>query len=82
MQLAGKTALITGAARGIGRAFTEAYVREGARVVIADIDEARASETASADQPRRCFSCPNGRNKRSEHRSLLRHGRELWFWRH
>ena len=51
MQLAGKTALITGAARGIGRAFTEAYVREGARVVIADIDEARASETAMQINP-------------------------------
>jgi len=46
MQLAGKTALITGAARGIGRAFAEAYLREGARVIIADIDHARASETA------------------------------------
>lgn len=46
MQLAGKTALITGAARGIGRAFAEAYLREGARVIIADIDEARATATA------------------------------------
>lgn len=45
-RLAGKTALITGAARGIGRAFAEAYVREGARVVIGDIDGARARETA------------------------------------
>lgn len=47
MQLAGKTALITGAARGIGRAFAEAYIAEGARVVIADIDITRASETAA-----------------------------------
>jgi len=47
-RLAGKTALITGAARGIGRAFAEAYVREGARVVIADIDAGRARETAAA----------------------------------
>ncbi len=46
MQLAGKTALITGAARGIGRAFAEAYIREGARVAIADIDTARATATA------------------------------------
>lgn len=38
MRLAGKTALITGAARGIGRAFAEAYVREGARVAIGDIN--------------------------------------------
>ena len=45
-RLEGKTALITGAARGIGRAFAEAYVREGARVIIADIDGARACDTA------------------------------------
>ena len=47
-RLAGKSALITGAARGIGRAFAEAYLREGARVVIADIDIDRAAETAQA----------------------------------
>ena len=50
-RLSGKTALITGAARGIGRAFAEAYVREGARVAIADIDIARAHETASQIGP-------------------------------
>ena len=45
-RLAGKRALITGAARGIGRAFAEAYIREGAEVAIADIDLKRATETA------------------------------------
>lgn len=45
-RLAGKSALITGAARGIGRAFAEAYAGEGATVAIADIDLDRASETA------------------------------------
>jgi NAD(P)-dependent dehydrogenase (short-subunit alcohol dehydrogenase family) len=48
MRLRDKTALITGAARGIGLAFAEAYVREGARVAIADIDIARAEASAKA----------------------------------
>ena len=46
MRLEGKSALITGAARGIGRAFAEAYIREGARVAIGDINLAAAGETA------------------------------------
>lgn len=47
MRLAGKTAIITGAARGIGRAFAEAYIREGATVAIADINEAAVKEAAA-----------------------------------
>lgn len=46
-RLAGKSALITGAARGIGRAFAESYSREGAKVAIADIDFAHAVKTAT-----------------------------------
>ena len=47
-RLAGKTALITGAARGIGLAFAQAYVAEGARVAIADIN-LEAAQKAAAD---------------------------------
>jgi galactitol 2-dehydrogenase len=46
-RLDGKSALVTGAARGIGRAFAAAYVREGATVALADID-ATAAEAAAA----------------------------------
>jgi len=46
-RLAGKSALVTGAARGIGRGFADAYVREGATVAIADINLEAAQATAS-----------------------------------
>jgi 3-oxoacyl-[acyl-carrier protein] reductase len=48
MRFEGKSALVTGAARGIGAAIATRLAHEGANVAIADIDINRAAETATA----------------------------------
>jgi len=45
MQLEGKVALVSGAASGIGRAVAIAYAREGARVILTDLNEKAGAET-------------------------------------
>ncbi len=48
-RLAGKTALITAAGQGIGRATTELFVAEGARVIASDINDASLAELDAID---------------------------------
>jgi NAD(P)-dependent dehydrogenase (short-subunit alcohol dehydrogenase family) len=55
--LEGKVAVITGAAKGIGKAIGEAYAAEGATVVISDIDEGLAKETASRISGASAIAC-------------------------
>jgi 3-hydroxybutyrate dehydrogenase len=56
MRLEGKTAIVTGAASGIGRAIAQRFAAEGARVVIADLEQAQpeavAKEIAAATRAR------------------------------
>ena len=47
-RLSGKIAILTGAARGIGRAIAQLMVKEGAKVVVCDVDFEAAQETAQA----------------------------------
>jgi 3-hydroxybutyrate dehydrogenase len=51
MRLHDKVAIVTGAASGIGRAIATTFFREGARVVIADLDAAAAAATARGLDP-------------------------------
>jgi NAD(P)-dependent dehydrogenase (short-subunit alcohol dehydrogenase family) len=48
MKLAGKVAIVTGAASGIGRASAIAFAREGAKVIVADRNVTAGEETAAS----------------------------------
>src|SRR5207302_10964126 len=46
MRLQGKVAIITGAGQGLGRAYALRFIAEGAKVAIADINDANAEQVA------------------------------------
>lgn len=54
-RLEGKTALVTGGASGLGLAICQRYAQEGARVIVADIDEAAGRALAEALGGDACF---------------------------
>jgi NAD(P)-dependent dehydrogenase (short-subunit alcohol dehydrogenase family) len=73
LQLAGKVAIVTGAASGMGRAVAELMAAEGVRVAAADVNEAGLSNTAAgiATSGGTCHAFPLDVTQRSSWRDLL-----------
>jgi NAD(P)-dependent dehydrogenase (short-subunit alcohol dehydrogenase family) len=76
--LAGKVAVITGAARGIGYAIAQTYAAHGATVVVSDIDESAAATAAQSLRHATSYRC----DVRDEHsiaevfdRTMNQHGK-------
>lgn len=49
-EFSGRVAIVTGAASGIGRATAQLYAREGASVIVSDVDETTGTETVQLIQ--------------------------------
>jgi NAD(P)-dependent dehydrogenase (short-subunit alcohol dehydrogenase family) len=68
----GRVAIVTGAATGIGRAIAEQFLREGAAVAIADINQSGAEQTASElSASGRCVAIPTDVSDEESVRGLV-----------
>ncbi len=75
MRLAGKRAVITGAAQGIGKAIAERFSAEGAVLLLADIDGPRVEALAAA-LGQQAFTADV--SKKAEVEALIARAGELW----
>lgn len=79
MRLDGKIAIVTGAGRGIGAAIAQAFIREGASVIIAERDETTGSAMAERLGERAQFIATDVTDQRSVDETIaqtrVRHGR-------
>ena len=71
-ELAGKTAVVTGGASGIGRAMVDRFTAEGMNVVVADIDRAAVESTAAelVDAGHRAIGVPTDVSRLNDIRAL------------
>lgn len=69
--LAEQVVLVTGGARGLGRAITEAFLREGARVVVDYVTSAAAAEEITAAHPDRATAVPADVRDRDQVQTLF-----------
>ena len=56
--LSGRLALVTGGARGIGRAVCQVLANDGARVIVADLDRNGCEETMKVPSPKYTLQTP------------------------
>ncbi|RMH31417.1 MAG: 3-oxoacyl-[acyl-carrier-protein] reductase [Nitrospirae bacterium] len=82
MRLQGKVAVVTGAAQGIGQAIAETLARDGADVVVADLDESRCTSTVEnvTEQGRRAWAMKVNVAEWSEVKAMV--DRVLAEWGH